>query len=175
MMNNSRVVCCFLISILCFAPALAHQKMEASAAVSLTIRGEGAKEMKLGAADLAKLPHKSVQAKAHDGKTYTYTGVPLVDILSMAGVTFGEAIRGPKLSQFLLVGAADNYYAVFALPELDPAFTDKVVLLVDQVDGKPLAATEGPLRIVVPDEKRQARWVRQVTTLTIMRANPDGK
>lgn len=30
-----------------------------------------------------------------------------------------------------------------------------------------LSDAEGPLRIIVPGEKRQARWVRQVTVLTI--------
>lgn len=34
--------------------------------------------------------------------------------------------------------------------------------------------SEGPLRMVIPDEKRQARWVRQVINLTILEA-PEGK
>jgi hypothetical protein len=57
---------------------------------------------------------------------------------------------------------------VFALPELDPAFTDKQVLLAFLKDGKALDDKEGPYRIVIPDEKRMARWVRQVTTLKIV-------
>ena len=56
-----------------------------------------------------------------------------------------------------------SYEVVFALPELDPDFTDRQVLLCYAKDGMPLAADEGPLRMVVPGEKRQARWVRQVT------------
>ena len=36
-----------------------------------------------------------------------------------------------------------------------------VVLLADHRDGQPLSTAEGPLRLVVPDEKRHARWVRQ--------------
>jgi hypothetical protein len=35
-------------------------------------------------------------------------------------------------------------------------------------DGKALAEKDGPYRIVIPDEKRMARWVRQVTTLKIV-------
>ena len=68
----------------------------------------------------------------------------------------------------MLVEAADGYRAVIALPELDPAFTDKQALLVFLRDGKPLGDKEGPYRIVIPDEKRMARWVRQVTTLKIV-------
>ena len=52
---------------------------------------------------------------------------------------------------YLLVEAADDYRVVFALPELDPAFTERVILLADRRDGQPLAAAEGPLRLVVPD------------------------
>ena len=65
---------------------------------------------------------------------------------------------------------SDGYRAVYALPELDPAYTDKVIMLVDKRDGKALDAKEGPLRIVAPDEKMRARWARQVTGMVIKRA-----
>jgi hypothetical protein len=41
-------------------------------------------------------------------------------------------------------------------------------VLVFLKDGKRLDDKEGPYRIVIPDEKRMARWVRQVTTLKIV-------
>ena len=78
-----------------------------------------------------------------------------------------ETMRGKRLASYLLVEAADGYRVVIALPELDPAFTDKQVVLAFLKDGKPLDDKEGPYRIVIPDEKRMARWVRQVTTLKI--------
>lgn len=136
----------------------------------LSISGEVERPLKLTAADLAKLSRRSVRAKDHDGQESTFEGVELGEVLKLAGVKFGEQMRGKSLALFLVADAADNYRAVFALPELDHAFTDRVILLADKRDGKPLAATEGPLRIVVPDEKRQARWVRQVISLTIQRA-----
>src|SRR5882762_1831877 len=40
-------------------------------------------------------------------------------------------------------------------------------LLVDKREGKPLGDKEGPFRIVILDEKRMARWVRQVKMLKI--------
>ena len=57
-----------------------------------------------------------------------------------------------------MAGATDGYRAVFALPGLDHAYTDRIVILADRRDGKPLTEKEGPLRIVVADEKREARW-----------------
>ena len=68
----------------------------------------------------------------------------------------------------MLVEAADGYRAVIALPEMDPAFTDKQIVLAFLRDGKPLGEKEGPYRVVIPDEKRMARWVRQVTALKIV-------
>jgi hypothetical protein len=55
------------------------------------------------------------------------------------------------------VEAADGYSAVIALPEIDPDFTDKQIVLVFLQDGKLLDAKVGPYRIVIPDEKRMAR------------------
>jgi DMSO/TMAO reductase YedYZ molybdopterin-dependent catalytic subunit len=46
------------------------------------------------------------------------------------------------------------------------------VLLADTADGKPLPPQAGPLRLVVPDDKRHARWVRQVTRIDIIRVDP---
>lgn len=89
------------------------------------------------------------------------------DVLKMAGIPTGESLRGKQLVKYLLVDARDGYQVVFALAELDSAFTDREVLLADRRDGNPLSAEEGPLRIVVVGEKRAARWVRQVRELRI--------
>lgn len=138
--------------------------------VLLSVGGEVERPLKLTAADLAKLPRRTASAKDHGGKEASFEGVELGEVLKLAGVKFGEALRGKSLALFLVVDARDGYRAVFALPELDHAFTDRIILLADRRDGKALATTEGPLRVVVPDEKRQGRWVRQVIELTIKRA-----
>ena len=65
----------------------------------------------------------------------------------------GESLKGKRLASCLLVESADGYRVVIALPELDPAFTDKQILLAYLKDGKPLDEKEGPYRIVIPDEK----------------------
>lgn len=104
------------------------------------------------------------------GKESEFEGAPLGEVLQLAGVKFGEGLRGKSLELYLVVEAADGYRAVFALPKLDPTYTDRVVLPADKRDGKPINAKEGPLRIIVPDEKRHARWVRQVINLVIKRS-----
>jgi hypothetical protein len=37
----------------------------------------------------------------------------------------------------------------------------------DRKDGKPIASGEGPYRLIVPDDKRPARWVKQVRRITV--------
>jgi hypothetical protein len=51
---------------------------------------------------------------------------------------------------YAVVEASDGYRVLFALAELDPAFSDKRVYLVIKRDGKPLSEKEGLFRIVVP-------------------------
>ena len=122
----------------------------------------------LSRADVDALPHVKVTASEHSSPPATFEGVSLKSVLEKAGVTFGESMKGKHLARCLLVEAADGYRTVIALPELDPAFTDKQVVLAFLRDGKPLSNKEGPFRIVIPDEKRMARWVRQVTSLKIV-------
>lgn len=136
----------------------------------LTINGVVPKPQKLTAADLAKLPRRSVPIKAADGSVTTYEGPILSDVLALAGVVFGPELKGPALANYVVVTGADKFRVVFALPELDSSFTDRVILLADKRDGKPLSAAEGPLRSIVPDEKRRSRWVNQVVTLTVLSA-----
>lgn len=137
----------------------------------LTVGGEIERPHKLTLSDLAKLPRQKVKATPHNGKESEYEGVAVGEILKNAGVKFGTELKGKALATYLLVEAADGYRAVFALPEIDPAFTDRVILLADRTDGQPLSVTAGPLQIIIPDEKRHARWVRQVKTFSINRAN----
>ncbi len=112
--------------------------------------------------DLKQLPTRHAQVVSEDGKPADYECVAAGAVLQKAGAAMGTEIRGKRLADYLLVTAADGYRAVFALPELDPEFTDRAVLLCFARDGAPVSTAEGPLRLVVPQEKRHARWMRQV-------------
>jgi hypothetical protein len=133
----------------------------------LTIQTEIGKLTVLTKADIAALPTTTVTTGSSDAPV-TFVGVSVKALLEKAGVGFGEALRVKRLASCLLVEAADGYRVVIALPELDPAFSDRQIVLAFLRNGKPLDEKEGPYRIVIPDEKRMARWVRQVTTLRIV-------
>jgi DMSO/TMAO reductase YedYZ molybdopterin-dependent catalytic subunit len=133
---------------------------------ALKIGGAVSKPLTLAASEIAALPHQTITTEER-GSMVRYEGVPLIELLKRAGVPSGEALRGPELAKYVVVSAADGYRSVFALAELDAAFTDRVVLLADKRDGAPLPATAAPYQIVVPGEKRPARWVRQVTEIDV--------
>jgi hypothetical protein len=67
----------------------------------------------------------------------------------------------------LIASAPDGYRVAYAIAELDAAFTDQIVLVADRRNGKPLLPDTGPLQVVVPNDRRPARWVRQVNRIEV--------
>jgi DMSO/TMAO reductase YedYZ molybdopterin-dependent catalytic subunit len=116
--------------------------------------------------------HVSVIATdSHDKMVSTFSGVPLLDILQSAGVPTGESLRGKALTTCIIITASDGYKVTFSLAELDTGIGARQVIVADSEDGKPLSSTAGPLRLIVPEDKRPARWVRMVKTIRVI-ANP---
>lgn len=152
--------------LLFMATILLHSRTSAQSA-TISVTGEVTHPLQLSAADVAAMKKVTVQATDRDGKAHSYTGVPVADILQQAGVTMGAQLRGENMSKYLLVKSGDGYEVLFSLPELDAAFTDRVVILASQVDGQPLPEGKGPFRIVVPGEKKPARWIWEVTAMTV--------
>jgi DMSO/TMAO reductase YedYZ molybdopterin-dependent catalytic subunit len=138
-------------------------------ATGIDVGGEIVRRERLTIEDLAKLPHIKLHASAH-GVEGDWAGVPLIEVLRAAGAPTGEAQRGPALALYVRVTAADGYRAVFALAELDPSTGHREAILADRKNGQPLDEKEGPLRVIVPDDRRPARWVRQVVAIDLMRA-----
>ncbi|HEY4286710.1 MAG TPA: molybdopterin-dependent oxidoreductase [Puia sp.] len=136
-------------------------------AYSVKVSGEVTTPLTLTAADLTAMPRTTATARDKKGVAHTFAGVAIADILNKAGVTTGRQLKGENLAKYLLVTCADNYQVVFSLAELDSSFTDRVVILADQVDGKPLPAGTGPFRMVVPGEKKPARNCFQVTGMVV--------
>jgi hypothetical protein len=137
---------------------------------TLTVQGIGGKSATLSAADLANLPQQTVKTTAH-GTPVTFGGVLLADVLAKVDLPTGEKYHTTEASYYLFVEAQDGYRAVFAWAELDSAFMDKPVYVVTTRDGKPLSDHDGPFELVAPGEKRDGRWVRQVTALRVRQAN----
>jgi DMSO/TMAO reductase YedYZ molybdopterin-dependent catalytic subunit len=133
----------------------------------LRVVGKVERPLALHDGDLTGLPHQHLEVTDEKGHPVGYDGVPIAEILKRAGVPLGQRLRGRQMKLFVVVDAADGYGVVFALAELDPDFTDRIVLLADRRNGGAITPPEGPFRLVVPGEKRHARWVREVTTIDV--------
>jgi Oxidoreductase molybdopterin binding domain len=113
------------------------------------------------------MAHRQVTVSAHS-VSGTFSGVPLTDLLRLVGVAQGDSLRGPALASYVLVEGADGYRAVFGLAEMNDSFSERVPLLADQKDGGALSAKDGPYQLILPGEKRPARWVRQVQRISVV-------
>lgn len=140
-----------------------------AAQATLSLTGGVTQELHLTGADLKAMPRTTLTAMdAHEKQTHTFEGVTLAELLKRAGLPTGENLRGKSMSLCVVAGAADGYHAVFSLAELDASIGGVTVLVADTVDGQPIPSGQGPLRLVVPSDKRPARWVRMVQSLTVV-------
>jgi hypothetical protein len=119
-------------------------------------------------AALAALPHKSITVyNEHAKANQTYSGVPLIDLLTKLGVA-GQP-KGKDLAVYVEAIGTDGYKVVYSAGEINPDVHDGTVLVADSQDGKPIDA-DGPLKLVAAGEKRPARWVRNLIGVRVLSA-----
>lgn len=134
---------------------------------ALILKGLDGHTVQLSGADFQNSVH--VQATDHDGKQHDFEGISVRALLSKLGVPTGGALRGKELTDVLVAEASDGYRVIFSIAELDPDFGNTQVFVVTRMDGQPLNAHDGPLRLVVPGDKHRSRWARMVASLTVTR------
>jgi hypothetical protein len=157
-------------------PAVFAQQMEHSApsvpSTQLTIRTYDGKTLTLSPSDLAALPHKSVAVfNAHSKANETYSGVPLADLLSKVGVPLGESVRGKLFLIGIVAQGTDSYGVLYSLAEVDPAIHTGDVIVADTLDGQKLDK-DGAFKMVSSEERRPARWVRNLTSISVVKVTP---
>jgi hypothetical protein len=148
----------------------ASSEQPPAAGTTLTIIGAGGLRGVFTAATLLEYPQQSVTVfNPHEKKQETYGGVPLIDLLAKLGVAHGKDLMGKALGQYVVATGSDGYRSVVALGEVDPEFHPGMVLVADTMDGKPLQKA-GPFRLVVTEDKRPARSVRNLVKLELRSA-----
>ena len=109
-------------------------------------------------------------------KTATAAAAQTLDVVGLDGKTVAATldtlerrtiVKGPALARVIIASAPDGYRVAYAIAELDAALTDQVVLVADRRDGRTLLPDTGPLQVVVPNDKRPARWIRQVNKIEV--------
>ena len=130
------------------------------------------KSVILSAAEFKAIAHISVTIhNSHTNTDEAYSGVRLSDLLARIGAPLGNALRGKALANYIVATGSDGYRAVLALGEVDPGFHPGEVLVADTMDGKPLDAHSGPFKLVVSEDKRPARSVRNLVSIELKEAN----
>jgi len=117
------------------------------------------------------MPHITVTIhNSHTNADETYTGVRLADLVAKMGAPLGDRLRGEAVANYIVATGSDGYKAVLALGEVDPSFHPGEVLVADAMDGKPLDAHSGPFKLVVTEDKRPARSVRNLVSIELRSA-----
>jgi hypothetical protein len=116
------------------------------------------------------LPHINLTVhNAHANADESYSGVPLVALLAKLDAPLGDRLRGKALASYLVATGSDGYSVVLSIAESDPSFHDGQVLVADTRDGQPLAKF-GPFQLIVSADKRPARWVHNLVSISLQDA-----
>jgi hypothetical protein len=132
------------------------------AAAALAVGGSA----KVDAALLAGLAPVEATLNFH-GEVHHCSGPTLAAVVAKLGLPANETLRGAALQRGIMVHARDGYAVLFSLGELDPGTGAEPAIIATQCDGKQIGPDEGPYRLVLPNDKRPARSVRQVESIEL--------
>jgi DMSO/TMAO reductase YedYZ molybdopterin-dependent catalytic subunit len=134
------------------------------------VDGDVETPLSLPLSELSSLPRETLKVtNEHSGKDETYQGVPVTELLKRAGVPQGHELRGAAMTTYVRAQGADGYSVTFSLAELDTSILDSDVIVADTLNGEPIPGKLGPLRLVAPHDKRPARWVSMLRSLTVVK------
>jgi hypothetical protein len=123
----------------------------------------------LSPADFRALPHITITVhNGHTNAAETYSGVPLPTLLAKVNAPLGKELRGDAMTSYVLATGTDGYSVILSLAEVDPEFHEGQVLVADTRDGQSLGKN-GPFQLIVPDDKRPARWVHNLNSITLQK------
>jgi hypothetical protein len=111
---------------------------------------------------------KTIKCKL-SGKDAQCRCVPLMDLINAATPAFDQDHIKQELQFVAAVSARDNFTICFSLGELLPAFGNSQVWVALDKDGKPLPGPQAPVRLIVPNDGKQGRWIYGATHIKIIR------
>lgn len=148
---------------------------ESSAPVSeVTIVDPAGEETKL-ALPLAKELKREKIVVEHEGVDETYEGVPLAAALEQAKIELGQPAHGKAILRYVIVTGDDGYETLLSIGEIDPFVAREKILLAESQDGQTFDRANGPLRLIIPQDKVGRRWVKRVAKVRVIEAKPAAK
>jgi DMSO/TMAO reductase YedYZ molybdopterin-dependent catalytic subunit len=109
------------------------------------------------------------------GQQHTANCVGLLSVLKAAGVQTtlkmdpkaDPKVKNAELRLVIFVEGADGYGAAFSMAEMLSDIGNRAVWLELDVDGQPLPARDGPMRLIVPEDAKPGRWIREVAFIHV--------
>jgi len=125
----------------------------------------------LSLTDFHLLPHITITVhNGHTNAAETYSGVPLDMLLAKVNAPLGKELHGEAMTSYVMATGSDGYSVTLSLAEVDPSFHEGQVIVADAREGQPLGKS-GPFQLIVSDDKRPARWVHNLETITLKKAH----
>jgi len=134
---------------------------------TLTITANG-KSVTMSMADLQALPQRTLRVhNGHNNQDETYTGVGLDDLLAKYGVSLANGNAHKVYHSYLKAEGTDKYWVLYSASEVIPELHTWDAIVAITVNGQPILA-DGEFRMVAGGERRPARWVNNLSSLTIV-------
>ncbi|MCU0512827.1 MAG: extracellular solute-binding protein [Anaerolineae bacterium] len=141
------------------------------AAGSLRVDGQVLNPLTLTVADLRQnFAAQTLEVSFLSGEATiaaTFTGVPLWQVISAAQPAIDADVPGAAFSLYVVITGADGYQAVLAWAEINPEYGHAPALLAYAANGADIPAG---LRLVVPGDARDGRYVAGVVSLSLRAA-----
>jgi DMSO/TMAO reductase YedYZ molybdopterin-dependent catalytic subunit len=172
------VLCLLLLALIVplpgMRPTMAQPQKGGSPASAVEVRGDLPKPGELKISDVESLGAVTVTWTLH-GQPHAATGVPLEKVLRRFGWEPGIMSKAVPPTEkrlgykrVVVVTAKDGFQAVFSAAELTEGMGKTQALLVWMIDGKPLPADQGPLRLVVPSDAEPSRSLYQLSRIDVV-------
>lgn len=145
--------------------AMRRAVAEPSTALTVTVEG---RSRTLTVKELEAMPQRTVTVhNGHTSADETYTGVAVSDVLAQVGLGGdAQAERGRVLRSYLRATGTDFYFVVYSGVELTGAMHTGEVIVALKRNGQGMGDA-GALMLVSSEDKMPARWVRNLTSMTL--------
>ena len=169
-----------VLAVLAFLPGVVavsaqdmdHHSAQTVPSTQLKITGLDGKSITFSPEEFALLPHKTVSVfNSHSKINEKYSGVALTELLAKVGVPLGEQVKGKVFLTGIVAEGTDGYEVLYALAEVDPSIHAGDVLVADSVDDHKLEK-DGAFKMISTEEKRPARWVRNLASIAVVEVKP---
>ena len=162
------------VALLGLLALVASARAEEPVSKTIDVSGALPRSASFGQAELSALGATTGTWTLH-GTKHQVTGVRLDKVLTHLGFTPGPmgkdvpvAEKRAGFRKAVIATARDGFQAVFSVAECFQGMGPSEVLVVWAVDGKPLAATDGPFRIAVLTDAEPSRSLRQLKKLEVV-------